>query len=111
MPFSQQDPKQKSIEKMHKDKVRRWDNNSLSASIGGLMHDTIALVIAMGAKDVEQVKKDVVFWLHELREIAEAEKEPKPLTMEQIKKMNEEWQEKYNTTSRLDDEAANTNHE
>jgi hypothetical protein len=94
---------------MHQDKVQRWDASGLSAQIGGLMHDATSLVIALGAKDKEQVKKDIAYWLHELREIADEEKKPKPLSMEQIKKMNDEFQKRYNEASITQEELENTN--
>lgn len=81
---------------MHEAKVQRWDNNSLSAQIGGLMHDAVAIAIA----EKKISKNNIVFWLRKLREIADAEKQPKQVNQEAIE-LGEEWQKTYNKECEL----------
>ena len=75
------------IKKMHEAKIQRWDNAGLSAQIGGLLHDSIALVIAE-----KKIKPErIAYWLTTLREIADKEKQPKPVDFEKAEKL---WDEK-----------------
>ena len=88
---------EKQIIKMHEAKLKRYDNAGLSAQIGGLLHDSIALVIA--EKKINP--KQIAYWLHTLREIADKEKEPKYNGTSVAE--NEEWQKEYNEKSKLDE--------
>lgn len=106
MAYYQNNNRDKKIEEMHKAKVQRWDNSSLSAQIGGLMHDVIQIVLFKAKKtdSKEKILKEITFWLSALREVSDAEKEPSPVDWDKVEK---EWDEKkqdlYNNQSQLED--------
>lgn len=83
--------------------------NSLGPQIGGLLHDSCAIVIAMGVKNrtVESVESDIKGWLDVLYDIAEAKKaeltQIKPVSDKDSKKADEDFQKKYNEQSKLED--------
>lgn len=106
-------------------KLSQWEKSGLSAKIGGLCHDAVALAIARLAKDRKtkadldthkDYEEEIKYWLdflfklakdkqdfEEIPVIEEKPEEPKPLTDEQIKESDLEWQKRYNQTSELDD--------
>jgi hypothetical protein len=102
----------KTIEQMHEAKIQRYDNGAIGAQIGGLMHDAVTIVMRFtpgftAKTDKERNKlilKDIAYWLHELREIADKEKEPKPVDFEKAQeKWDEKKQELYEQDAKLDD--------
>jgi len=71
--------------------------NSLGPQIGGLLHDSCAIVIGIGIKNrsVESVESDIKGWLDILYDIAENKKaqltEVKPLDIDRAQKMGDKW--------------------
>ena len=81
--------------------------NSVNAAISLLAQNI------EGKIEAEEMKKSLVYWrdwfFSQWRAWYMEETTPKPLTMEQIEKANENWQKKYNQESQLDEEGRNTN--
>lgn len=95
------------IKKMHEAKLQRWDNAGLSAQIGGLMHDATQIVIArLGKKIVDknitEIMNEIGETLNKLREVADAEKQPKPVDFDEAQEL---WDEKKQEL--YDEEAEN----
>ena len=81
----------KKIEAMHKAKLKRWDNSSLGAQVGGLIHDAVALAIATKKVDPADIKH----YLDMLYIIAENKKEevsaPSEVDWDKAQKATEEF--------------------
>lgn len=86
--------KPKSIEEMYDNKMKRWDNSSLGAQIGGLIHDAVA--IGIYAKDVSSQNLKAI--LDMLYDIAETKKKElttiQPISHQDALRINEEYEEK-----------------
>ena len=71
----------KEIKQMHKAKVQRWDNQSIGAMVGGLMHDAVAIAVPKLLKEKaslntkEDYQKEVEFWLDWLIQLSQEKKD------------------------------------
>ena len=107
----------KTIRKLHQDKVQRWDNSSVGAAVGGIMHDAVAVAIAKLNQEKaslitrEDYEEEIKFWLDKLYKIAQDKKERAgiPIVEDKPKQINvskqvegEKWQSDYNETSELE---------
>ncbi len=82
------------IKQMHQAKIQRWDNSSLGAQIGGLLHDAVALTIAdygyaLKSSGRPSLEKQVKIWLDILYKISEEKKfeiiNPQKAKIEELK--------------------------
>jgi hypothetical protein len=87
-----------------------WDKinfkNNLGPQIGGILHDSVAIVVAeinnstaeTEKWSAERVEKDIKYWLDILYKLAEAKKEDlleiKPVTHEQAERANKAFAQK-----------------
>jgi len=78
------------IRKLHEAKVKRWDNSSLGAQIGGITHDAVAIAIAEKKITKANIKK----WIDILYDLAEEKKQPQPVSFEAAQKATEEFNKK-----------------
>jgi len=87
---------------MEKQKTQQeWDQikfqNNLGPQIGGLLHDSIALVSA-GIKPTEANLRDIKNWLNLLYDLAEEKKEQltkiQPMTTEDSQRANDQFERK-----------------
>lgn len=105
------------IEEMHNNKIKRWDNSSLSAQLGGLIHDAVALTIAILGQEKKSLatrddyQEEIKMWIDWLYNFEEAKKEElnklPEVDLGALEASDKLWdskrQELYNQDGELDD--------
>ncbi len=101
-------------------KLNQWEKSGISAQIGGLMHDSVAIAttrlskLKAGLDTREEYQEEIQYWLDTLLKMAKKKVEYEsipivediryvPLTEEQIKAADDKFQEHYDKQSQLDD--------
>jgi len=104
-------PSDKEWLKINKDKQNSineaMDRKERNIDVLACMHDAVQITLMEYKNDTSmeegRIEDRIAYWLHTLREIADNEKKPQPITTEQIRKTNEDFDKKMAITSECDD--------